>query len=196
MDIDKEVLIEAEKSGCKKRKVGAVIIDKDRNILTRGHNHRLGGGSCEDSEGNTLASVIHAEVMAIAALGPSDKPEAIYVSHQPCAKCAARIKKARIKIVVVVAGFMKFDIGKPRYSLIPPVATRALASVLTYGAKKYKPNNWKSVDDVDRYWDALYRHLQSAREGELLDQESNLPHLWHALTNLVFIIYINKIDED
>lgn len=95
--------------------------------------------------------------------------------------------------------FMKFDSGKLRYNLIPPIMTRALATVLTYGAKKYKPNNWKRVDEVDRYWDALYRHLEARRDGEMFDKESKLPHLWHAITNIGFILFLdseNKGDSD
>jgi hypothetical protein len=86
---------------------------------------------------------------------------------------------------------MKFDIGKLRYSLIPPEATRALAEVLTYGAKKYKPNNWQKAEDTTRYVDALYRHLEAWRSGESLDEESGLSHLSHALTNLSFLIWFD-----
>jgi len=73
--------------------------------------------------------------------------------------------------------------------VIPPVATRELAKVLTYGAKKYKPNNWQEVDDTDRYVDALYRHLEAWRGGEEFDEESKLSHLSHALTNISFLLY-------
>ena len=84
----------------------------------------------------------------------------------------------------------KDDVGKLRYSLIPPIATRALATVLTFGAKKYEPNNWQKVENAEeRYMDALYRHLEAYRDDEILDDESHLPHLWHALTNLVFLIW-------
>lgn len=89
--------------------------------------------------------------------------------------------------------FIKYDSGKLQYSLIPPIATRELAKVLTYGANKYKANNWKKVDDKSRYIDALYRHLEAWRSGESIDTESGLSHLSHALTNITFLIYFEDI---
>lgn len=86
---------------------------------------------------------------------------------------------------------MKFDTGKLLYSLIPVESTEALAEVLTFGAKKYAPNNWQLVDNGEvRYLDALYRHLAAHRKGEKLDPESGLSHLSHALTNVAFLHYL------
>lgn len=92
---------------------------------------------------------------------------------------------------------MKFDSGKLRYSLVPPETTRALAQVLTFGAQKYAPNNWQLVEDGEtRYLDALYRHLEAYRLGEEIDQESGLPHLSHALTNVAFLHYLTTTKKD
>jgi len=68
-----------------------------------------------------------------------------------------------------------------------PIVINAINAVLQYGAKKYKPNNWRSVDNVDRYWDALIRHCQAIELGEVVDQESGLPHADHALCNIAFL---------
>ena len=87
--------------------------------------------------------------------------------------------------------FKKFDGDKVRYDLVPPSAIESIAKVLTFGAKKYDPNNWKSVEDPERYVGALYRHLEAWRAGEVLDPESGLPHLAHASTNLAFLIELN-----
>ena len=87
----------------------------------------------------------------------------------------------------------KFDEGKLRYSLIPPVATKALAGVLTFGAKKYAPNSWQHVPNgKERYLDAAIRHLELYRSGEKLDPESKLPHLDHLLTNIAFLIHFEE----
>lgn len=197
-DLCKLALEEAEKSTCKKRKVGAVIIDSDNNVISSGYNHN-DGLPCEDSYG-TLDTVVHAEVAAIQkATGKLLKPPlTMYVTHQPCDNCAKALSDAKINNVIIVEQFMKFDAGKLRYSLIPPVATEALAKVLTYGAKKYKPNNWKKVEDTERYVDALYRHLEAWRGGQEFDEESGLSHLSHALTNIAFLIWYeaNKVRED
>ena len=182
-------LFQAKLSPCNKRKVGAVIVDSHGLTLSKGFNCN-GFGPCEDSNGNTFDTVLHAEIAAIDNVGiGSVSPYAIYVTHPPCDNCAKAIKDFGITNIVIVEDFMKFDSGKLRYGLIPPSATKALASVLTYGAKKYKPNNWQSVDDTSRYVDALYRHLESWRGGEKLDSESGLPHLAHALTNISFLIH-------
>lgn len=87
----------------------------------------------------------------------------------------------------------KYDEGKLQYSLIPPVATKALAEVLTFGAKKYAPNSWQKVPDAERrYLDALIRHLEAYRSGEELDSESNLSHLSHLLCNASFLLYFQN----
>lgn len=88
--------------------------------------------------------------------------------------------------------FMKFDDGKLRYDLIPPEVTIEIARILTYGANKYEPNNWKKNKDLDRYVAALYRHLEAWRAGEEFDLESGFHHLSHAITNLTFLIYLDK----
>lgn len=86
----------------------------------------------------------------------------------------------------------KDDKGKLRYSLIPWQVLEGLASVLTFGAKKYAPNNWKVlVDPEERYEDAMWRHIMEYKKGERLDSDSKLPHLWHAVTNLAFLIYFD-----
>lgn len=67
-------------------------------------------------------------------------------------------------------GGLKYDDGKLQYGLIPPIATKSLAQVLTFGAAKYAPNSWQTVQDGERrYLDALYRHLEAYRTGESTD---------------------------
>lgn len=73
-----------------------------------------------------------------------------------------------------------------------PVVANAINAVLKYGAKKYKPNNWRKVDNINRYWDALMRHCQAIELGEVNDQESGLPHTDHALCNIAFLIELTK----
>lgn len=81
----------------------------------------------------------------------------------------------------------KLDEGKVEYRLIPVQALRSVAEVLTFGAVKYSPHSWRKVETY-RLLDAAYRHLESVRGGELVDGESGLPHLAHAITNLIFIL--------
>ena len=92
---------------------------------------------------------------------------------------------------------MKFDTGKLQYSLIPPETLSALAEVLTFGARKYAPNNWVLVQDGEtRDLDAAFRHLEAFRSGETHDQESGLHHLAHLLTNVAFLHYLHTKTKD
>lgn len=82
---------------------------------------------------------------------------------------------------------MKMDGGKLMMELIPTSATRSLAKVLTYGAKKYKPNGWREVE-MDRYVGALMRHFEAFRDDPLsVDEESGMLHIEHALCNVAFL---------
>jgi hypothetical protein len=85
-------------------------------------------------------------------------------------------------------GGRKFDGGKPQYGLLPPLALEETAKVLTFGAQKYEPDNWKFVPDSKRrYFDALQRHLWQWKAGEQNDQETGLSHLAHAMCCLMFL---------
>ena len=85
-------------------------------------------------------------------------------------------------------GGRKFDGGKLQYGLLPPLALKAVVDVLTFGAEKYEPDNWKHVPDAKRrYFDAAQRHLWAWKEGEQIDPESGKHHLAHALCCLTFL---------
>ena len=86
----------------------------------------------------------------------------------------------------------KADAGKIRPTLVPPSLVRAVAAVREYGTAKYHdPDNWKRVEP-QRYRDALYRHWLAYLAGETVDEESGLPHLWHAVTNAAFLIELEE----
>lgn len=88
---------------------------------------------------------------------------------------------------------VKLDSGKPRYSLMPPIALELIVKVLTFGAEKYSPNNWKYVDNAEeRYLDATMRHIEAYRRGEFLDAESGLPHLAHAGCCISFLLELTE----
>ena len=89
-------------------------------------------------------------------------------------------------------GFMKFDDEKVRLELIPPSALEAMGKVLTFGARKYADDNWRGVDDIKRYIGAAMRHMEAYRSGEINDPESGMPHLWHLMTNIAFLIELDK----
>jgi hypothetical protein len=88
----------------------------------------------------------------------------------------------------------KYDSGKPDYALLEPVMLDELVKVMTYGAKKYEPHNWKKLADAeDRYYAALMRHLNAWRSGEARDPESGLYHLSHVLCNAAFLVWFATV---
>ena len=80
----------------------------------------------------------------------------------------------------------KLDAGKPMIGLVMApfgLALREVAKVGTYGAKKYSRNGWESVPDgVNRYTDAMYRHLLIEHQ-QRLDADTNIMHAAHAAWN-------------
>jgi hypothetical protein len=91
---------------------------------------------------------------------------------------------------------VKNDGDKARYDLVPPNSLEDVACVLTYGAAKYAPDNWKYVPDWEsRYFAAAQRHLWAWHRGEKLDSETGISHLAHAITSLMFMAE-KEIEED
>lgn len=87
---------------------------------------------------------------------------------------------------------VKHDQGKSRLDLIPPEALFAMAEVLGFGANKYGDRNWELGIDPDRLYAALQRHLWAWWGGEEEDEESLLPHLWHALAGISMLITLQQ----
>lgn len=83
----------------------------------------------------------------------------------------------------------KFDEEKPDYFLLPPHALHEVVKVLTFGAKKYAPNNWKFVKNGDqRYFSAAMRHLWAVARGETHDPETGCHHYAHAICCVMFAL--------
>ena len=85
---------------------------------------------------------------------------------------------------------MKFDDGKERISLVPTECIKDAARVFAFGANKYGPNNWREdipVTEWVRSYDSIQRHMMAWLDGEDNDPESGLPHLDHALTQMMIL---------
>lgn len=81
--------------------------------------------------------------------------------------------------------------GKPKLSDTPYLALEKISRVREFGNKKYgDPASWTQVNPED-FYEAALRHLNKHMTairygiGSVLDEESGLPHSWHALTSLI-----------
>jgi hypothetical protein len=94
---------------------------------------------------------------------------------------------------------VKLDNNKIQMELLPLRELREVARVLTYGAKKYAPDNWKKVPNAkERYMGALLRHFTEYREGNVFDHETcpdPLRHIAQVACNALFLLYFELQDE-
>lgn len=89
----------------------------------------------------------------------------------------------------------KFDKGKRRWMLLDWCALEEVVDVLELGAAKYGSYNWKTGISVNRYLNALFRHLTAYASGEQTDAESGKSHMAHIICNAMFILYAEAKDE-
>lgn len=94
----------AEMSHATRKKVGGILV-KNNNIIAFGWNGQPTGfpNECEDSNGDTLQTVLHAEENIFSKLaktsGNSDN-STLYLTLSPCFNCAKMILQAGINMVI------------------------------------------------------------------------------------------------
>src|SRR5437867_5940316 len=78
---------------------------------------------------------------------------------------------------------------KPRFDLIPFEFLEVVAEVLTRGAAKYGPYNWKRgrKDFFLDAWNHAFVHLQKFKEGDRSED-----HLAHLACNVAFMVWAVK----
>lgn len=84
---------------------------------------------------------------------------------------------------------LKFDGDKLPLDLLSPTLMTGIAKVLAFGANKYGARNWEKGMSWSRPYAALLRHMLAFWQGEELDPETGLSHLWHAGCCLMFLIH-------
>lgn len=90
----------------------------------------------------------------------------------------------------------KLDAGKPRPALVLgdfALALKRVTDVGTHGLGKYSPGSWLHVPEgIDRYTEAMWRHLLDEASGEEIDTGSGLEHAahlaWNALARLELML--------
>lgn len=94
----------AKNSYCKRRQVGALIV-QEKMIISDGYNGTPSGfeNNCEDEDNKTKPYVLHAEANAITKVAKSNNSSenaTLYVTTSPCLECAKLIIQSGIKRVV------------------------------------------------------------------------------------------------
>tara|TARA_R100000951_G_scaffold32940_6_gene28014 strand:- start:414 stop:857 length:444 start_codon:yes stop_codon:yes gene_type:complete len=85
---------------------------------------------------------------------------------------------------------LRYNNGKPDYSLIPLASMQEAAKVLEYGATKYARDNWKRPTHWTVSFACLQRHLAAWQSGEDNDPESGRNHLGHAMCNILQMLHM------
>lgn len=85
-----------------------------------------------------------------------------------------------------VSGGLKYDQEKVRLELLSSSWVNGVGAVLTYGAKKYASHNWRKGIQISRLLGACLRHVFSFLNGQDVDPETGISHLYHASCCLMF----------
>ena len=117
---------------------------------------------------------------------------------------------------------LRYNGGKPQWSLVEFSSLETMVRVLEYGAHKYSlfkdvngniikgseitieeaanlevfssgKDNWKlGFANKLEILESLFRHLIALMRGEIYDKESGLPHIGHLMCNALFFSYHTK----
>lgn len=86
----------------------------------------------------------------------------------------------------------RHDAGKIELTQCPVEAIAAISAVLMLNSEKYggkyADKNWQLGMPFSKTVNPALRHIYKRLSGETVDSESGLPHSWHALTDLAFLV--------
>lgn len=127
----------------------------------------------------------------------SDQPQQVVL--QPVAAVHELRRRPDAEGASPTTGGTKHDDGKNRWDILPDVALEHLATVMTFGAKKYGPYNYRKGMAYGRLFAAAMRHLWEWKRGNSTDYETGLPHLAHAAACCLMLLDLEKLgigDDD
>lgn len=91
---------------------------------------------------------------------------------------------------------VKYDSGKPKLSLISPIALWKLAEVMTDGETKYGSHNWRKGLAWSRLADAAGRHLEIWIAGMDKDPTSGRSNLAHLMACVMMLLEFEETRKD
>lgn len=89
---------------------------------------------------------------------------------------------------ISVSGGIKDNRGKTPLNLLPSQPLIAIAEVLAFGARKYKPHNYRLGLSWSETYASAQRHLLAWNDGQDIDPETGLSHLAHAGCQIIFLL--------
>lgn len=84
---------------------------------------------------------------------------------------------------------LRYNKGKPQWSLVHYKSLEPMIRVLEFGALKYAPRNWQKPMPLDKILESMQRHLAALMDGEEFDSESGISHMGHIMCNGMFYTY-------
>ena len=98
-----------------------------------------------------------------------------------------------MEVEKVIGKGLRYNEGKVELHQVPTSLTVGVAKVLKYGEQKYAKGNWRLGMKWTTPYDCLQRHMMKWLDGEAIDEESGLSHLYHAAANIAMLIEYEKI---
>ena len=114
-----------------------------------------------------------------------------YSGSEKCDACADIYEEDSLDDLASQLEGTKFDEDKLRWDLLPIVPVEKIVEIITHGAKKYAPENWKKVN-IMRFYAAAMRHITAWKKGEEFDKDSGFTHLAHVGCNILFMMWIEE----
>jgi len=92
----------------------------------------------------------------------------------------------------------KFSEGKTKWHLLPMSTVEKAVRAMMYGEKKYGRDDWKYLKNWrDEFYSAAIRHLVEWKYfNKKIDEESKLETLAHALTNIIYLLYLDEENKN
>lgn len=91
---------------------------------------------------------------------------------------------------------IRYNEGKPRWSLVDHESLEPMVRVLEFGEQKYGRWNWKKGLNKNEILESLYRHLIKLMAGEENDKETGLNHIGHIMSNAMFYSYFDRLEKE
>jgi hypothetical protein len=83
----------------------------------------------------------------------------------------------------------QYGLAKPGLDNVPPTPLFSIGLVMSIGAKKYGPMNWrKDPVSASTYYNGMLRHAMSWWDGQELDRETLCHELAHAAANIIILL--------